>query len=87
MSRLKLAHLSADIKPYIDALNTDKNRQAYKDGKFPNADKVKDLNVRFRHDVLNAIPSQVRSDFFSKAYKIGNDTHVNSLLKSLIADL
>lgn len=87
MSKLRLAHLSGIIKPYVDQLNTDRNRQAYRDGLFPRADKVKDLNKRFRFDVLYAIPSEVRKSFYDEAYKLGNDTHVNSLLKSLINDL
>ena len=87
MAKLKLAHLAGIIEPYIMALNTEQNRQAYKDGNFHNADKVTDINTRFRFDVLYAIPSSVRNDFYSKAYKLGNDTHVNSLLKSLIKDL
>ena len=87
MAKLKLAHLSSIIEPYIMALNTEQNRQAYRDGKFHNADKVKDINMRFRFDVLYAIPSNVRNEFYRQAYKIGNDSHVNSLLKSLIKDL
>ena len=87
MSKLKLAPLAEIIKPYVDQLNTEKNRQAYRDGLFPRADKVKDLNQRFRFDILYALPSDVRKDFYDKAYKLGNDTHVNSLLKSLIPDL
>ena len=87
MSRLKLAHLSGIIEPYIAQLNTDKNRQAYRDGLFPRADKVKDLNMRFRFDVLYAIPVDVRKSFYDEAYKLGNDNHINSLLKSLIKDL
>ena len=87
MAKLKLAHLSCVIEPYIMALNTEQNRQLYRDGKFHNADKVTDINTRFRFDVLYAIPSSVRNDFYSQAYKLGNDTHVNSLLKSMIKDL
>lgn len=87
MAKLKLAHLAGIIEPYIMALNTEQNRQAYKGGKFHNADKVKDINTRFRFDVLYAIPSNARNDFYKQAYKIGNDTHVTSLLKSLIKDL
>ena len=87
MAKLKLAHLAGIIEPYIMALNTERNRQAYRDRKFHNADKVTDINTRFRFDVLHAIPSSVKNDFYSKAYKLGNDTHVNSLLKSLIKDL
>ena len=87
MAKLKLAHLSVMIEPYITALNTEQNRQAYRNGKFHNADKVKDINTRFRFDVLYAIPSSVKNDFYSQAYKIGNDSHINSLLRSLIKDL
>ncbi len=87
MSKLKLAELAPIIEPYIMALNTEQNRQLYRDRKFHNADKVKDINTRFRFDVLYAIPSSVRNDFYSKAYKLGNDKHISSLLKSMIADL
>lgn len=87
MAKLKLAHLAGIIEPYIMALNTEKNRQAYKNGEFHNADKVADINTRFRFDVLYAIPSSVKNDFYSQAYKLGNDTHIDSLLRSLIKDL
>lgn len=87
-SRLKLAKISHIIAPHIAQLDIEKNRQAYRDYKFNNADKVKDLNRRYRFDVLYAIPKAARQEFFDLAYGMGaNDNHVESLLKALIKDL
>ena len=87
MAKLKLAHLAGIIEPHILALNTEQNRQAYRDRNFYNADKVTDINTRYRFDILYAIPGSVRNNFYNQAYKSGDDTHVNSLLRSLIKDL
>lgn len=88
MSRLKLEALRCELQPYVNQLNTTENRRRYIAGDFPRADKVKDLNVRFRFDVLYAIPAHVRQPIMDRARELGgNDTHVASLLKSMIHDL
>lgn len=88
MSKLKLEELRCELQPYVNQLNTTENRRRYIAGDFPRADKVKDLNVRFRFDVLYAIPAKIRHPIMDRARELGgNDTHVASLLKSMIHDL
>ena len=50
--------LGADIveamRERIEPLDTEETRQAYREGRFPRADKVKDLDVRYRWDLFYA---------------------------------
>jgi hypothetical protein len=50
--------LSADIvqaiRDRIAPLDTDETRQAYREGRFPRADRVRDLDMRYRWDLFYA---------------------------------
>lgn len=88
MAKLKLAALAPMIEQQVRGYNTEQNRAVYKSGKIPNGDMVHDINKRFRWDILWAIPRDVRQPFFDRAKELGgNDNHIDSLLKSLVADL
>lgn len=65
--------------------------QAYKEGNFPRAELVKDLNVRFRHDVYYAfmrrnkeLAEDIRNDYKVQGL---NDEHINTALKRIIPDI
>ena len=65
--------------------------QAYKNGKFPRAEQVKDLNVRFRYDVFYAfmrrnrdLADDIRNDFKEQGL---NDDHIHTALKRIIPDI
>lgn len=65
--------------------------QAYKEGKFPKAEQVKDLNVRFRYDVYNAfmrrnkeLAEEIRKDFKEQELI---DAHIDTALKRIIPDI
>jgi len=42
------------MRERIATLDTDEVRQAYRDGRFPRSEAVKDLNVRYRWDLYHA---------------------------------
>jgi len=44
------AHLD-ELREAIEPLDTDERRTIYRDGKFPRADKVKNLDERYRWDL------------------------------------
>ena len=50
--------LGADIveamRERIETLDTEETRQAYREGRFPRADSVKDIDVRYRWDLFHA---------------------------------
>ena len=56
MAKLKLAALAPMIADQVQALNSERNRAVYSAREIPNADKVHDINKRFRWDILWAIP-------------------------------
>ena len=88
MAKLKLESLRTELQPYINQLNTTANRRRYIAGDFPRAELCKDVNTRFRWDILWAIPNNIRQPIHAQAKALGgNDTHLNSLLKSMIHDL
>lgn len=88
MAKLKLEQFRGQLQPYVDALNNATNRARYISGDFPRADKVKDLDMRFRFDILWAIPSNVRVLLLDDIRLAGGtDTHINSLLASMIPTL
>ena len=88
MAKLKLADLAPMIQPHIDTLNTAENRAIYKSGKIPRYEAVHDINRRFRWDILWALPRDVREAFFDEVKALGGkDDHIDSLLKSLVAEL
>ena len=88
MAKLKLAALAPMIEQQVRAFDIERNRDVYLSREIPNADMVHDINKRFRWDILWAIPRDVRQPFFDKAKALGgNDKHIDSLLKSLVAEL
>ncbi len=75
------ATLAAAITP----LNTESNRQMYRDGQFHNADRVKDLDQRFRWDLLHASGGW---ELVAPLYDAGlNDSHIDTALRSIVAPL
>ena len=77
--------MSAAIKP----LDTPERRAAYADGDFPRADRVKDLNLRYRWDLYWA--SKINnSNEMREAYtpRDGiNDAHLDTALRSIVPNL
>ena len=88
MAKLKLAALAPMIDEQVQALNSEHNRALYRAREIPRADAVKDIDRRFRWDILWALPAMVRQSFLAEVRELGgNDNHIDALLKSLVADL
>lgn len=83
--KIKPEHLAA-MKEAISPLDTAERRQAYRDGNFPRADKVKDLNKRYRWDLLWAADF-TRLIIASDVYTYANDTHIDTALRSIVPKL
>lgn len=75
--------LFAALKAACEPLNTEANRTAYREGRFPRADKVKDLDKRFRWDVFYASRFDSRPLYAADLH----DEHIDTALRSIIAPL
>lgn len=84
---MKLKHLIPLIENELKALDTPKTREAYRQGKFPLSDRVKDLNTRYVWDLFHAISFTKRDNFLTEAYKIGHDSHIQTVLRHIIKPL
>lgn len=85
--KIKPEHL-AKLKALIEPLDTETRRTQYLKGDFHNADKVKDLNKRYRWDLfwdstVGADHATLRAVLWS--YMI--DDHIDTALKSIVRDL
>lgn len=71
----------------IHPLDTPERRAMYVSGNFPRADKVKDINKRYRWDMMYTIPEHF-TRFVKPAYDLGcNDDHVDTALRRLVPQL
>lgn len=78
------AAIVADMRAVIGPLDTDATRGAYRSGDFPRADAVKDLDKRYRWDLLYAS----RFDVCGRIYPTGaNDTHIDTALRAIVPPL
>ena len=69
---------------YIAPLDTPGNREKYRSGNFPRADRVKDLDRRYRWDLLNAtVAARVVCDIYEDA----NATHIDTALRRIVEPL
>lgn len=72
----------------IAPLDTDQNRQIYREGGFPRADRVKDLDMRYRWDLFHAANTRSACELSRTAYDEGlNDNHIDTVLRSIVPKL
>jgi hypothetical protein len=45
-----------------------------------------DWKMRFRWDMLYAIPYEIRRDWFDEVYKYANDGHIDTALRKIMKD-
>ena len=86
---LKLENLRSTVEPLLLAVDLNEYRKRYRTLDIPRADAVNDINKRYRWDLFRyAVTGAVREQFFDDVYSSGaNDSHVDSLLKSIIPTL
>lgn len=82
--KIKPEHL-AWLKAGIEPLDTAERRNLYLEGRFPNADKVRELNKRYRWDLLHA--AGLTGWLCDTLYRYAHDDHVDSALRSIVKDL
>lgn len=87
--KIKPEHL-AELKSAVARTDTSEKRAIYLEGSFPNADKVKDLNKRYRWDVLYASGLKIGDGVGTSGlplYGYLDDTHIDTALRSIVPDL
>ena len=85
--KIKPEHL-ARLKDLIEPLDTETRRTQYLKGDFHNADKVKDLNKRYRWDLYwEATAGTHHNELRNQMYVYMNDDHIDTALKSIVKDL
>jgi hypothetical protein len=66
--------------------DTAERRAAYLSGNFPRSHTVKDLDKRYRHDLLRAVPSPWICDVLYGELGM-NDSHIDTALRRIIPPL
>lgn len=82
--KIKPEHL-AWLKAGIEPLDTVERRNLYLESRFPYADKVRELNKRYRWDLLHA--AGLTGWLCDTLYRYAHDDHVDSALRSIVKDL
>jgi hypothetical protein len=78
------------IRERIEPLDTNETRQAYREGRFPRADKVRDLDMRYRWDLFYAARGSdiVEPDAGRIIDSRGITTdHIDTALRRIVAPL
>ena len=81
--KMTTEHFTA-LKTAIEQFDTPERRQRYRDGKFPNADLVNDLNVRYRWDLFWTAAGVGGRTWASGTYL---DAHIDTALRKIVAVL
>lgn len=77
MTAVHLTELAEKITP----LDTDERREQYRQGLFPRADRVKDLDQRYRWDLLWDACA------FGSDWSDYKDSHIDTALRSIVRPL
>ena len=81
------AALLQSLADAIRPLDTPERRAAYLAGNFPRAALCKDREMRYRWDLMNAIPDYFPR-FVNPAYNLGcNDDHIDTALRKVVPKL
>lgn len=74
------------LRTEIARHDTDARRAAYREGRFPRADRTRDLDLRYRWDLLwavhGALPDALRRDLDDLS-----DSHIDTALRRIVAQL
>jgi hypothetical protein len=84
--KMKAEHFEA-LRAAIAPLDTPARREAYLSGRFPRAELVKDLDKRYRWDLLWGTTGSERVGFWSDLYAYLNDDHIDTALRSIVPKL
>ncbi|SIB67865.1 hypothetical protein [Mycobacteroides abscessus] len=70
------------LRTAIGPLDTAERRERYRSGEFPRSDRVADLNMRYRWDLLN----EVSRRGWERAWAYGeyNTDHIDTALRGIV---
>jgi len=74
-----------ELRLAITPLDTADNRDAYREGRYPGPE-PRDLNMRYRWDLLNAAIPVSRVCEIYDLYVV-NDSHIDTALRSIVPNL
>ena len=67
----------------IQPVNTDHRRTAYREGRYPRAERTRDLDLRYRWDLLWTVVDRL-PDAARREIRALNDTHIDTALRRIV---
>ena len=74
------------LRAEIARIDTASLRAAYREGRFPRADRTRDLDLRYRMDLLWAVHGRVPDALRAELDDL-HDTHLDTALRRIVAQL
>lgn len=75
----------AELRDLMEPLDLEAYRHMYREGKFPRAESVKELDMRYRWDLFWAIPSG--DDLRRRLFDYLWDSHIDTALRRIVPPL
>jgi hypothetical protein len=75
------------MRQRIAAFDTEDNRNAYREGRFPRADAVKDLNMRYRWDLYHAARGREALIVDGRFPEDVTSDHIDTALRRIVRPL
>lgn len=85
--KMSTAHFDA-LRQAIEPLDTPERRDAYREGRFPRADKVNDLDTRYRWDLFwhSGGYRHIKDPLALNGCEY-NDAHIDTALRRIVSNL
>lgn len=74
------------LRAEIERFDTETRRAAYREGRYPRADRTRDLNLRYRWDLLWAVHGMLPDALRGELNEL-RDTHIDTALRRIVAQL
>lgn len=88
ISKKDFAELESAVNAALEELGGAEFADKYRRGEFPRADRTKDVNKRFRWDLLYSVPLDTRDPIVRRLYDSGcNDSHIDTALRQIVRPL
>lgn len=74
------------LQGVIQHADTDQRRAAYREGRYPNAERTRDADMRYRWDLLWAVIGLLPDAARGEVYNL-KDTHIDTALRRIVSHL
>ena len=74
------------LRDAIERHDTPARRAAYREGRYPRADRTRDLDLRYRWDLLWTVHGQLPDTLRAELSDL-RDTHIDTALRRIVAQL